>query len=146
MASGLSEPGGLRSKIENRPAKGRGRRKNPTAPTSTALVRQTNTLDARLLAHLEGLDDVALVDVVVRAKTDTTLEVRADLGGVVLEALERLNGEVVADDLAGAADAGSVRACRCRRGGRSRCASRSSPLPRSACRVAFSCRAEGRLF
>jgi hypothetical protein len=28
----LSEPGGLRSKIENRPAKGRGRREKPNGP------------------------------------------------------------------------------------------------------------------
>jgi translation initiation factor IF-2 len=67
--------------------------------------RKQRALDARLFAHLEGLDDVAFGDVVVRAKADTTLEVRADLGGVVLEALERLNGEVVTDDLAVAADA-----------------------------------------
>src|SRR3712207_741729 len=53
---------------------------------------------ARLLAHLEGLDDVLELDVVERPETDTALVAVADLGHVVLEATQRLDGEVVGDD------------------------------------------------
>src|SRR2546423_9865577 len=59
-------------------------------PRSTCL-----SLHARLLAHLVGLDDVAYVDVVVVAERQTTLEPVADLGRVVLEPLERRDGEVL---------------------------------------------------
>src|SRR5690606_34310919 len=52
---------------------------------------------ARLLAHLERLDDVADADVAV-ADSDTALEALADLGDVVLEPAQRLDGEVVGDD------------------------------------------------
>ena len=45
-------------------------------------------LDARLFAHLPGLDDVAFLDVVEGAKTDTTLVALADLGCIVLEATQ----------------------------------------------------------
>src|SRR3712207_653981 len=53
---------------------------------------------ARLLAYLEGLDDVLELDVVERPETDTALVALADLGHVVLEATQRLDGEVVGDD------------------------------------------------
>src|SRR5262249_26984639 len=52
--------------------------------------------DARLLPHLEGLDNVTDLDVVV-ADADTALEALADLGRVVLEAPQRRHGEVVGD-------------------------------------------------
>src|SRR3954451_14932209 len=50
---------------------------------------------ARDLHHLEGLDDVAFLDVLEVAQHQTTLEALADLGGVVLLALERRQVEVV---------------------------------------------------
>src|SRR4051795_6907241 len=53
---------------------------------------------ARLLAHLEGLDDVLDLDVVERSEADTALVALADLGDVVLEPAQRLDGEVVGDD------------------------------------------------
>src|SRR3954471_4954322 len=53
---------------------------------------------ARLLAHLEGLDDVLDLDVVERPETDTALVALADLGHVVLEPAQRLDREVVGDD------------------------------------------------
>src|SRR5262249_10732581 len=49
----------------------------------------------RLLAHLERLDDVADLDVVVVAEGQTALVALADLGRVVLEPLERGDGEVL---------------------------------------------------
>src|SRR3954454_5449127 len=61
---------------------------------------------ARLLAHLPGLDGVADLDVVERSQADTALEALADLGGVVLEPLERLDRQVVPDDLAATRHAG----------------------------------------
>src|SRR6478736_273561 len=60
---------------------------------------------ARDLAHLERLDDVAFLDVLEVAQHQTTLEALADLGGVVLLALERLQVQVVGDDGAVADDA-----------------------------------------
>src|SRR4051812_10448191 len=53
---------------------------------------------ARLLAHLEGLDDVLDLDVVERPEADTALVALADLGDVVLEPAQRLHGQVVGDD------------------------------------------------
>src|SRR5690349_5480388 len=53
--------------------------------------------DARLLPHLERLDDVVDLDVVV-ADADTALVALADLGRVLLEAAQRRDGEVVGDD------------------------------------------------
>src|SRR3954451_8244136 len=50
------------------------------------------------LAHLEGLDDVALLDVLEVPQHQTALEALADLGGVVLLPLERGQVEVVGDD------------------------------------------------
>src|SRR4051812_7023445 len=50
------------------------------------------------LHHLEGLDDVALLDVLEVAQHQTTLEALADLGGVVLLTLERREVEVVGHD------------------------------------------------
>src|SRR6476661_1184029 len=104
--SGIGPAGAGRFAIEDRKPSGEGAGPPEKIQRPRTFAQLSLRLDARLFAHLEGLDDVTFVDVVVRAKTDTTLEVRADLGGVVLEALERLNGEVVADDLAVAADAG----------------------------------------
>src|SRR3954463_8640810 len=52
---------------------------------------------ARLLAHLEGLDDVLDLDVVERPQADTALVALADLGRVVLEAAEGLHRQVVGD-------------------------------------------------
>src|ERR671910_2287990 len=52
----------------------------------------------RLLAHLEGLDDVVDLDVVERPEADAALVALADLGRVVLEPLERLDREVVRHD------------------------------------------------
>src|SRR6478752_9070843 len=49
------------------------------------------------LPHLERLDDVAFLDVLEVAQHQTTLEALADLGGVVLLALERLQVQVVGD-------------------------------------------------
>src|SRR6478736_1155230 len=53
---------------------------------------------ARLLDHLGRLDLIADLDVVVLAEADTRLEVRADLGDVVLEAAQRLDGETIGED------------------------------------------------
>src|SRR3712207_7010263 len=64
---------------------------------------------ARLLAYLEGLDDVLELDVVERPETDTALVAVADLGHVVLEATQRLDGEVVGDDHPVAEDRKSTR-------------------------------------
>src|SRR4051812_16474938 len=67
----------------------------------------TSTLSIpRLLADLEGLDDVLDLDVVERPQADTALVALADLGDVVLEAAQRLDGEVVGDDDAVADDPG----------------------------------------
>src|SRR4051812_39702681 len=52
----------------------------------------------RDLLHLEGLDDVALLDVLVVPQDQTTLEALADLGRVVLLALQRSQVEVVRHD------------------------------------------------
>src|SRR6266508_3651830 len=52
---------------------------------------------ARLLPHLERLDDVVDADVVEVAERDTALEALTDLGRVVLEAAQPGDGEVVRD-------------------------------------------------
>src|SRR4051794_9461858 len=52
----------------------------------------------RDLLHLEGLDDVALLDVLVVPQDQAALEALADLGGVVLLALQRREVEVVGHD------------------------------------------------
>src|SRR5688572_32889077 len=62
-------------------------------------------LAARLLHHLGGLDLVADLDVVELAESDAGLEVRADLGDIVLEAAQRLDGKAIGDDDAVADDA-----------------------------------------
>src|SRR3954454_14965634 len=61
--------------------------------------------DPRLLAKLGGLDLVTDLDVVVLPETDTGLEVGTDLGDVVLEPAQRLDGEVVPHHHAVADDA-----------------------------------------
>src|ERR1700722_3215239 len=60
-------------------------------------VHRSSLLDARLLPHLERLDDVLDPDVVV-ADADAALEALADLGHVVLEPAQALDREVVGDD------------------------------------------------
>src|SRR3954468_3067705 len=52
---------------------------------------------ARLLAHLERLDDVLDLDVVERPQADTALVALADLGRVVLEPAEGLHRQIVGD-------------------------------------------------
>src|SRR5690606_2725477 len=81
----------------------------PSPPTSegrpwaplTAVIGSA----ARLLHHLGRLDLVADLDVVVLAEADTGFEVGLDLGDVVLEAAQRLDGEAIGDDDAVADDA-----------------------------------------
>src|SRR5690625_5502670 len=60
------------------------------APPQVVLV-------AGLLAHLEGLDDVALGDV-AETESDTALEALPDLGDIVLLPAQRLDREVVGHD------------------------------------------------
>src|SRR4051794_38765012 len=52
---------------------------------------------AGLLAQLERLDDVLVLDVVVRPQSDAALEALADLGDVVLEPPQRVDEEIVVD-------------------------------------------------
>src|SRR5215212_8498762 len=52
----------------------------------------------RDLPHLEGLHDVALLDVLVVAQDQTALEALADLGGVVLLPLQRGQVEILGHD------------------------------------------------
>src|SRR5699024_8648588 len=61
-------------------------------------ARHAGRSATRLLAHLEGLDDVALGDVVEGPEADAALETFADLGDVVLLPPQRLDGEVVPHD------------------------------------------------
>src|SRR5258706_4087023 len=65
--------------------------RNAGSPKDIRVVRS----GAGLLPHLERLDDVADLDVVVVAQGQTALETLADLGGVVLEPLERGDGEIL---------------------------------------------------
>src|SRR5215467_6596133 len=74
-----------------------------SAPTYTA--RAPLLSGSRLLPHLERLDHVADLDVVV-ADADAALEALADLGRVVLEPAQRVDGEVVRDHHAVADQAG----------------------------------------
>ena len=48
-----------------------------------------------LLSHLERLDDVVHLDVLVRAEVDAALEALAHVGDVVLEAPKSRDGQVV---------------------------------------------------
>src|SRR4029450_13609404 len=57
--------------------------------------RRWNVLRPRLLAHLEGLDHVADLRGAEAGQRQTALEALADLGGVVLEPLERADRDVV---------------------------------------------------
>src|SRR4051794_7598196 len=80
------------------------------ATTGTAPVAEApgplpcRKLRAGLLPHLERLDDVVDLDVVEATQRDTALEALADLGRIVLEPPQRLDGGVlrhhraVADD------------------------------------------------
>src|SRR4051812_40414769 len=67
----------------------------PVNTLTAPLLLVTYCLQARLLTHLERLDDVVDLDVVERPQTDTALVALADLGRVVLEAAQRLDGQVV---------------------------------------------------
>src|SRR3954468_22688815 len=70
-----------------------------TSPSSRSnSIVATYMSDARLLLHLEGLDDVVDRDVVVVAERDTALETFTHLGRVVLEPPQPRDGEVVGDD------------------------------------------------
>src|SRR4051794_29688142 len=59
--------------------------------------RRAGASAARLLPHVEGFDGVTLTDVVEGAESDTALVAFADLRGVVLEPLERLDGQARRD-------------------------------------------------
>ena len=61
-----------------------------------------NLLDAWLLAHFVGDDDVLELQVVEALQTNTTLVVGLDFGGIVLETLERVDLAIVEDDRSGA--------------------------------------------
>src|SRR5699024_10069397 len=54
-------------------------------------------LAAGLLHHLGRLDLVTGLDVVELAQSDTSFEVSLDLGDVVLEAAQRLDGEAIGE-------------------------------------------------
>src|SRR5450756_1710546 len=58
-----------------------------------------DALRARLLAHLVRLDHVIDLDVVERPQPDAALVTVADLGRIVLEPLERVDGEALAHHL-----------------------------------------------
>src|SRR5450756_2228601 len=60
-----------------------------------------DALRARLLPHLVRLDHVIDLDVVERPQPDAALVTVADLGRIVLEPLERVDGEAFAHHLAG---------------------------------------------
>src|ERR671910_2392710 len=74
------------------------RGKGPRSPPEWRNGDPILELRAGLLPHLDRLDLVADLDVVELAEADTGFEVRAHLGDVVLEATQRLDGKVVADD------------------------------------------------
>src|SRR4051812_27328838 len=78
----------------------------PVNTLTAPLLLVTYCLQARLLTHLERLDDVVDLDVVERPETDTALVALPDLGRVVLEATQRLDGQVVRDHGAVADEAG----------------------------------------
>src|ERR1700733_9848215 len=71
-----------------------------TSPSSTSRVRAPTYmpgLGPRLLAQLERLDRVTDLQVVV-ADADTALEAFPDLGRVILEPAQRIDGQVVRDN------------------------------------------------
>src|SRR3954453_20102413 len=71
------------------------RRADPARHPLAVGGRRVRFLRARLLAHLEGLDHVLDLDVVERPQADTALIPVANLGHVVLEAAQRLDGQIV---------------------------------------------------
>src|SRR6478735_9120240 len=73
------------------------RRQLPAELTATSADSALTASAAGDLPHLERLDDVALPDVLEVAQHQTALEALADLGSVVLLALERRQVEVVGD-------------------------------------------------
>src|SRR3954451_741215 len=69
-----------------------------TSPSSRSnSIVPTYMSGARLLLHLERLDDVVDLDVVVVAEGDTALEALANLGDVVLETTQPRDRDVVGD-------------------------------------------------
>src|SRR6478609_7769275 len=76
--------------------------RSQSAGFTTRVVKPAPTArsGARDLLHLEGFDDVALLDVVEPLQDETALEALADLGGVVLLALQRCQVQAVRDDVA----------------------------------------------
>src|SRR3954462_7371703 len=69
-----------------------------TSPSSRSnSIVATYMSGARLLLHLEGLDDVVDLDVVVVAERDTALETFTHLGDVVLEPAQTRDRDVVGD-------------------------------------------------
>src|SRR3954463_12453559 len=70
-----------------------------TSPSSRSnSIVPTYMSGARLLLHLERLDDVVDLDVVVVAQRDTALEALAHLGDVVLEPAQPRDRDVVGDN------------------------------------------------
>src|SRR4051794_38022610 len=67
-------------------------------PSTSGLADALASSGPDLLAGLDRLDLVADLDVVDPAESDARLEVRADLGDVVLEPAQRLDRQVVPDD------------------------------------------------
>src|ERR1700693_2511648 len=59
-------------------------------------LSESSSSGAWLLAHFKGLYHVAELDVAV-ANSDTALEALPDLGGVILEPAQRIDGEVIGD-------------------------------------------------
>ena len=74
-----------------RPARNRRVRPGRPARRDRTSHRAAPGLGARLFPHLVGLDGVLDLDVVPGAKADTAFEALADLGGIVLEPLERVD-------------------------------------------------------
>src|SRR5665647_3205009 len=77
----------------------RPRRGSRGRPRPCSLI-DADALRARLLPHLVRLDHVVGLDVVERPQPDAALVSVADLGRVVLEPLERVDGEALAHHLA----------------------------------------------
>src|SRR5262245_14225594 len=87
----MTQAGGSRSR--SKPPRRQDRRRDGDSRATS------DCQDSLLLDHLEGLDDVAHLDVVVPSDPETALEAFLDLAHVVLEALQRVELAGV-DDLA----------------------------------------------
>src|SRR4051794_17904991 len=84
-----------RRRRSSRPAATPAKARRPPAPKRPRPPDPPWSLRPRLLAHLEGLDHVADLRGAEAAQRQTTLEALTDLGGVVLEPLERADRDVV---------------------------------------------------